>query len=181
MTDLASLGVGAKGSANSSDQSCDPWLMKGRPWRHFRGCESGVVKAKNSQVDASANAAKREVERLLDELATAHLQSDGAALDRIRSDDFVITTADGRLMNKAQARVALDDFARSRYEHDDVRVRVYGETAVATGRISMQGSFRGHARNDQSRFTRIFVKREGRWQLVANQLTRIPQPKQTSE
>jgi ketosteroid isomerase-like protein len=84
-------------------------------------------------------------------------------------------------MNKAQARVASDDFALSRYEHDDVRVRVYGETAVATGRIRMQGSFRGHACNDQSRFIRIFVKREGRWQLVANQLTRIPQPKQTSE
>ena len=122
----------------------------------------------------SSNAIQREIERLLDELVAAHLQSDGAALDRIRSDDYVITTADGRCMDKAQARVEPGDFTLTRYQHDDVLVRVYGDTAVATGCITTDGTFRGRPTTGQVRFTRVFVKRDGRWQLVANQLTRVP-------
>ena len=59
------------------------------------------------------------------------------------------------------------------YVHDDVRVRVYGDAAVATGRIRSEGTFRGQPRGGRTRFTRVFVRRGGRWQLVANQLTPI--------
>jgi ketosteroid isomerase-like protein len=135
------------------------------------------MKVGQGRVDGNESAAQREVQRLLDELANAHLQSDGAALDRIRSEDYVFTTLDGRLLDKAQARVAPGDFTLSRYDHDDVRVRVYGDAAIATGRITIAGSFRGSPRNGQSRFTRVFVKRDGRWQLVANQVTRITPPR----
>jgi ketosteroid isomerase-like protein len=127
-------------------------------------------------MDGETDAAQRteqEIRRLLDELAIAHLRTDVAALDRIRADDIVFTTADGRVLQKAQMQLAQGDLVLSVYAQDDVRVRVYGDAAVATGRITSEGMFRGQPRAGQTRFTRVFAKRGGRWQLVANQLTRI--------
>jgi hypothetical protein len=51
---------------------------------------------------------------------------------------------------------------------DEVRWRVYGETAVETGRSTMIGQDRGKAVPRDNRFTRVWVERQHRWQLVAN-------------
>jgi len=50
----------------------------------------------------------------------------------------------------------------------EVRVRVYGNTAVETGRSRMVGEDRGKAVPRENRFTRVWVMTDGRWQLVAN-------------
>jgi ketosteroid isomerase-like protein len=50
----------------------------------------------------------------------------------------------------------------------DVRVRVYGNTAVETGRSTMVGQDRGKAVPRENRFTRVWVMAGGTWQLVAN-------------
>jgi ketosteroid isomerase-like protein len=47
-------------------------------------------------------------------------------------------------------------------------VRVYGNTAVETGRSTMVGQDRGKAVPRENRFTRVWVMTDGRWQLVAN-------------
>jgi ketosteroid isomerase-like protein len=47
-------------------------------------------------------------------------------------------------------------------------VRVYGNTAVETGRSTMVGQDRGKAVPGENRFTRVWVMTDGRWQLVAN-------------
>jgi len=44
----------------------------------------------------------------------------------------------------------------------------YGDTAVETGRSTMNGQDRGKTVPRDNRFTRVWVKRLGRWQLVAN-------------
>ena len=51
---------------------------------------------------------------------------------------------------------------------DDVQVRVYGNAAVETGRSTMDGQDKGKAVPRETRFTRIWIKQEGRWRLVAN-------------
>jgi uncharacterized protein (TIGR02246 family) len=123
--------------------------------------------------DGTASTAEQEIRRLLDELAAAHLHNDGAAFDRLRADDYAFTTADGRFLDKAQMTLQPGDFALTAYTHEDVRVRVYGDAAVATGGLTLAGTFRGRPRDGHHRWTRVFVKRDGRWQLVANQLTPI--------
>ena len=50
----------------------------------------------------------------------------------------------------------------------EVRVRVYGNAAVETGRSTMVGQDRGKAVPRDNRFTRVWVMTGGRWQLVAN-------------
>ena len=51
--------------------------------------------------DGPDGPAEREIRRLLDELAAAHLHNDEAAFDRLRAADYVFTTADGRFLDKA--------------------------------------------------------------------------------
>jgi len=51
---------------------------------------------------------------------------------------------------------------------DDVQVRVYGNTAVETGRSTMIGQDKGQIVPRDTRFTRVWVKQQGRWRLVAN-------------
>jgi hypothetical protein len=59
---------------------------------------------------------------------------------------------------------------------DEVQVRVYENTAVETGLSTMVGQDKGKAVPRDTRFTRVWVKQQGRWRLVANHYSsRIPQ------
>jgi ketosteroid isomerase-like protein len=57
---------------------------------------------------------------------------------------------------------------------DEIKVHAYGDTAVVTGRSTATGKDNGKEFAGQFRYTRVYVKRQGRWQIVATQATRIP-------
>ena len=60
------------------------------------------------------------------------------------------------------------------FELDELAVRVYSDTAVATGRSTPKGTTaKGEPITGQFRFLRVWVKRQGRWQAVAFEGTRI--------
>jgi ketosteroid isomerase-like protein len=48
-------------------------------------------------------------------------------------------------------------------------VRVYGKTAVMTGQFTAKGTFKGKNIDVRERYTAVWVKQNGRWQLVAEQ------------
>ena len=58
----------------------------------------------------------------------------------------------------------------------DVKVSVYGKVAVMTGLNRSQASFKGMDASGEYRFTDVFVKRDGRWQVVTSHLTRVAPP-----
>ena len=58
-------------------------------------------------------------------------------------------------------------------EISDLRVRVYGETAVVTGRSVQKGMENGKDYSGDYWFTRVYVKQKGRWLTVALQTTLI--------
>ena len=59
-------------------------------------------------------------------------------------------------------------------DSEDLRVRVYGDSAVITGLTRTKGKFMGRDFSTQERATDVFVKRDGRWHCVLTHLTRIP-------
>ena len=100
----------------------------------------------------------------------AQIGADAAALDRLYAEDFIGIGPSGTARTKAQV---IADFTSGslRYRSittDEVRWRVYGDTAVETGRSTMIGQDRGKAVPRDNRFTRVWVERQHRWQLVAN-------------
>ena len=59
-------------------------------------------------------------------------------------------------------------------ELSDLEVRVYGNTAVVTGQVKQKSTNDGADTSGENRFTRVYVKQNGRWVSVANQATALP-------
>jgi ketosteroid isomerase-like protein len=59
---------------------------------------------------------------------------------------------------------------------DDINVRVYGDTAIVTGRSTAKGKDQYGTMDEQRRWTRVLVRRDGRWQFVHFQGTPITKP-----
>jgi hypothetical protein len=92
------------------------------------------------------------------------------------ADDFFLTNAQGITRDKAGV-VALfrsGDMKVQSLESRDVVIRAEGTVAVVTGRSTAVETFRGEDRSGDQRFTRVYVKRDGRWLLWVYQLTRLP-------
>ncbi len=129
--------------------------------------------------DRSAPKGKVEQEliKLEQERAQAVVKSDTAFLDQTTTDDFTSVNPRGALRTKAQvlADIKSGEIKITSNELDDLQVRIYGDTAVLTGRSTQKGQLQGQDNSGQFRFTRVYVKREGRWKSAAFQSTRIAQ------
>ena len=118
------------------------------------------------------NGSVEQVIRQLDrERIQAQIDADAVALNRIYAVDFIGIGPSGTVRTKTQV---ISDFTSGDLKFqsittDDVRVRIYGNTtAVETGRSTMIGQDKGKAVPRDNRFTRVWIKQVGRWQLVAN-------------
>lgn len=105
----------------------------------------------------------------------AFKQRDRAALERILAADFSFTDDGGVVYNKDQYVEAVMQVIRvDAYEIDDLKARVYGEAGVVTGRWTGRLTIDGKDASGAFRFTDTFIRRQGRWQVVASQDTRLP-------
>jgi len=113
------------------------------------------------------------------EIGRANLDCDYKYFDQVEGEDFIFTDAAGTVSNKKQDMAGEKDCRKSdgKYDVDDTEVRLFGNAAVVTGRITIV-----HKNKEEklvtrrSRFTDVFVWRDGRWQLVAGHSSRIPDP-----
>ncbi|HZI88391.1 MAG TPA: DUF4440 domain-containing protein [Pyrinomonadaceae bacterium] len=118
--------------------------------------------------------AEQKLKRLEDEWLNSYLRGDKQTFDRIVADDFTRTDESGKFATKAEERTLVQAPPASvnpSLTNQDMQVRVYGNAAIVTGRIvsKVQGGL-----NFQSRFTDTFIKRKGRWQVVARHYSRVP-------
>lgn len=104
------------------------------------------------------------------------VRKDTAAADRLLADDYVFVQADGQVSSKAQNLAVLRDpaFVCDSLTTQDVKVRVFHDVAVVTGRLIMRATYRGQDVGGEFLYTDVWVKRDGRWQTVVSQATRRP-------
>ena len=116
-----------------------------------------------------------ELLKLENEFARAVTSNDADALDELLADDWVIVEPDGSFIDKARFLGVIESGALSHesMESTDLRVRIYGNTAVVTGLTATKGKFMGQDFTACERATDIFVKHTDRWQCVFTQLTRF--------
>lgn len=118
-----------------------------------------------------------ELTRLEDVWNEAHRRGDADALDRLWADDFVAAVPGMRAFTRAEAL----DMVRSarirfeRYETSDLHVRLYGEAAVVTGRLRRTRTTTAGTTDDSWLFTKVYVRLEGRWKVVAFHASNAPQ------
>lgn len=107
--------------------------------------------------------------------ADAVRDRDMKALDTLFAEELFITTFDGKTRGKKEELEVLKPNPNVRtvsVENEDVRVKLYGDTAVVTALTKMQFIINEKETPVAMRYTAIFVKRDGRWQMVALQTAR---------
>src|SRR5688572_773828 len=122
-----------------------------------------------------------ELTKLLDEFLAGASRNDAAMHDRFWAEDLVYTGSSGRRIGKADilrdvrsAPAPKPGDPKTTYSAADVRVRQYGNSAVVTFRLVGTTDRAGHAEVSSYLNTGTFAKRNGRWQAVAWQATRVP-------
>ena len=100
---------------------------------------------------------------------------DAAFIDKILAEEFVSTLADGRRVDRAQelANVASFNQQVDSSELDEFIVKIYRDTAVVWFTQKMVGPVQGKPTEIVTRFMDVFVMRDGRWQCVASQSTKL--------
>lgn len=130
------------------------------------------------QKPAQASQDEQELRRLEDEWLGSYLRGDKATFDRIVADDFIGTDESGKVRKKAQERELIQAppaSVKTSLTNEDMRVRIYGDAAIVTGRIVVKTQLGGHAEiSFQSRFTDTFLKRQEHWQVAARHYSRLP-------
>jgi ketosteroid isomerase-like protein len=131
---------------------------------------------KVSEKVAATASPEQSVRLLFDELVVSYSKNDAAAPTRILAEDFTFTNPFGEVMTKAQriGEIKPGGIQFDSYTVDDVKVRVYGDTAVVTSLATLSGKRGDQVLAGQYRGTSVFVKKGGTWQVVAAQSTRIP-------
>jgi ketosteroid isomerase-like protein len=120
--------------------------------------------------DAATVALIRKLEQ---QRIDAGLRKDVVALEATTSDDYLQIDMAGNVRDKAtqMKRIASSEVKMESNTLDDMVVRVYGETAVVTGRATAVGTIRGEP-YPRIRFTRIYVRQGASWKVVLYQQTR---------
>jgi len=134
------------------------------------------------QTQQKLSKAEQAVRKLEREWLDAYEKRDAEAMNRIAADDFTINFG-GTSQTKADIMKGLQsppNVSRptTKFSTDNVTSQVFGDTVILTGRVTQQMERDGQTRTMQSRYTDVYVKRNGRWQVVASQLSPIVQPQQ---
>jgi ketosteroid isomerase-like protein len=121
---------------------------------------------------------QEQIKKLEMDRSDAIVKSDIAKLDKYTADDYVLINMNGRMTGKSEmiegfksgsSKLTSDDLS-------DLKVRVYGNTAVVTGKADIKGTLGGTDATGQILYTRVYVKKDGRWQSVSLQQTRAANP-----
>ncbi len=130
-----------------------------------RTVDPDLVAAATGEAEAVAT-----LHRLNDCYIRAFVESDTAWYSDNLSDDFVCTLADGRRIDKSEfLRRNAEGPGATDVTYDDIDVRPLGDTALVHGVT--------HYVRDgapaSTRYTDVWQYRDGRWQAIAAQLTRV--------
>jgi hypothetical protein len=113
-----------------------------------------------------------EIAELEEKLRQADITSDPAVIDQLFADDAAITGRDGKMFTKQDVIKAHQPAGRqrvTRIDVSDLEIRDHGASAVVTGRIDLVDPGFPAA----LRFTRVWMKRGGRWQILAGHVSPI--------
>lgn len=131
---------------------------------------------------SSANA-EADVKKLVSDLAAALSKNDTAALDKIYADDYTLVTQTGEIATKAQRIEAIKsgDLKFENVAFNDVKVRSYGDSAVAIANTSGKSTNKGKVQETNFRVTFVANKTKDGWRMVSAHLSPMPEAAKTDD
>ena len=112
----------------------------------------------------------------MDNLKQAIIDSNVDELTRIWTEDYTFINPQGRIVTRAQrlANLSSGNTDVSIIDSErEITIRVYGDMAVVQNLSTLHGVFNGVPTDTDLRGTFVWVRRNGRWQLLTNQLTPV--------
>ena len=119
--------------------------------------------------------AEQDVRRLERAWLDAYEKKDVVAMTAIVADDFTITFADGTILTKSQIIEALKRTGGTtfKFKTENVQSRAYGDTVILIGLVISEWTDNDELMSDRSRYTDTYIKRNGKWQVVASHLSTL--------
>jgi uncharacterized protein (TIGR02246 family) len=119
------------------------------------------------------SAAEAAILKLEQQWVDAVVKADTAMLDKLYTDDMLYTHSSGTVDTKASYIDSLKT-SKAKYtsiERDEIRVRLYGATAIVTCRSVIKVN----NNTIPARYIHVYVKQKGVWRMAAHQTTRLTQ------
>jgi len=124
---------------------------------------------------AWAQNTEEQLKKMETERAAAVVKGDTDLLAKQTADDYSLINVNGATSDKAQMldQIKSGQIKLQSDDLSDMKVHVYGNTAVVTGKAAVKGVVGGKETDGTVAFTRVWVKKGGKWQTVAFQQTKV--------
>jgi len=106
----------------------------------------------------------------------AYLQGTTELFNRVWADGFIFTSPFGQFTNKEQeiGDIRSGDLAFESLSTGDITVKVYGNTAVMAGRLTMKGRYKDRDISGQYSYTNVLGRQQQEsWRIVASHAAHI--------
>jgi uncharacterized protein (TIGR02246 family) len=132
-----------------------------------------LVSAAWSEDKQTGNGSSQAVAALEQQWLRAQKTNNPDLLAPLLADKVVVTDADGKVTGKAETLATYKKTKFDSAEYNDVKVTVFGDTAIATGSFKGKGTdASGKSFDVEERWTDTWVKMpNGQWQCVASQVS----------
>jgi hypothetical protein len=133
--------------------------------------QSWALKAQQSTAEQQIQQASKVYEQAL-------IQKNEPLLNSILADNFILTTASGKLLTKKDMMLNLtkEGTKYDKFESSEVRISVLNDAAIETGKVQTVGIRGGKKIAETTRYTDFWVKIQGKWLLLAEHSSFIPNP-----
>jgi ketosteroid isomerase-like protein len=123
-------------------------------------------------------ALEKEFTALENSWGEAVIKRDTAYLEKLYAAEYRFVDPGGGVADRAKdiGDTKAGVFKLSAFKLDEIKVHQYGIVVVVTGSNALTATADGKDASGVYRFTDVFVKRDGRWQCVATQATRVQGP-----
>ena len=134
------------------------------------------LQAQNRAAEATSEQELRKLEKNWDAAIVAR---DIPTIESILTEDFQFIDSAGNVHSKGDILEGIKSSKATTepFETEDVRVRIYGTTAVLTGRFTQKVVYEGKTYSGQFRYTDVYVKQGESWRAVSAHASRIPDDK----
>ena len=144
------------------------WVKRPEGWRAVTDHAVYLEENKSPAVTPAASADEKEILRLTEVINAAWLKHDVATITPLIADDMQAWSFKGTRRGKAELLRSVEKSEESDTKVEDPMVRVFGDAAVYTARITDTGKHpNGEASSITSTVTTVWVRRAGKWQMVA--------------
>ena len=138
-------------------------------------CLSSVARAADP-----APAVEEQLKKIEQDWANAYVKRDTAFVEKITSGDFEFIGPDGNMVGKAEYVKSMNgDTVFTGFKVDELKIRVYGDTAVVLGLATISARTKGEDESGRYSFTDVFVKEQGEWKAVSGHVTPVAKDEAT--